>query len=132
MHHNTTQCDFDRRCEERQMMCARVELWVLDQPRPKRFVSDAVTRNSSFRGVALVARLEEPVRCGQGVEVVLISSTLLREHLAGTVAFCRSLASPYYEIGVNVKAAGRHWILADNLAGAQSRYDWFASAAACG
>jgi hypothetical protein len=125
---HATQRNNGRRSEQRRGVCLQAELCIFDGSGRRQRVSDALTRNSSFRGLALIARLDGPVQPGQALEVVLGTPDLLQEHRAGTVAFCRHLGGAYYEVGVNVMAGGLHSILADDMTGARARYRWFAGA----
>jgi len=122
------QTESDRRGENRQATCTRCELWVFDGTgRPSR-ISDVVTRNSSFCGLSMVARLSGPLRVGQPMEATLASHGNAPTHVAGTVAFCRPVKEDYYEVGLHVKAAGPNKILTAGPERGQSNYDWFMEA----
>jgi len=123
-----TQMEADRRGEDRQATCTRCELWVFDGAGEPLRISDAVTRNSSFCGLSMVARLPEPLHIGQPMEAMLASQDKGMTHVAGTVAFCRPVKGDYYEVGVHVKAAGPYKILPGNPVRESSQYDWFTEA----
>ena len=117
----------DRRGEGRDSSCTRCELWVFTANGVHTSVADVVTRNASFCGLSIVARVCEPIQTGCPVEAVVTTPNAARQHVAGTVAFCREMKEDYYEIGIHVKAAGSHWILAKDPESAGQRYDWFAA-----
>jgi len=120
-----TQKESDRRGEHRESTCTRCELWVFNAEGGKSRVDDVVTRNSSFCGVSVVAKLPKPMRIGQPMEAIFASQGKRRTHVAGTVAFCRPVNGDYYEIGLHVKAAGPNQILVGEPQSVKARYDWF-------
>lgn len=119
------QTEADRRGEHRQSTCTRCELWVFDPEGDDARVADVVTRNSSFCGLSMVAKLPKPMRIGQPMEAILASQDKGQTHVAGTVAYCRPMNGDYYEVGLHVKAAGPNKILAGEPGSVRARYDWF-------
>lgn len=49
-------------------------------------------------------------------------------YLAGLVAFCRGVDDTCYELGIEIKAAGSHPILTQDISESCVVYDWFAEA----
>jgi len=125
---STAQRGIDRRKEPRLESCAKCDLWVFGEQGHEKKVADVVTRNHSFCGLSLLARLPEPLVMGRPIEVVVGTPGASPTHVAGTTAFCRKMGPRYYEIGIRVRAVGSTWILADNVEASKARYDWFAEA----
>lgn len=93
-------------------------------------VARGTVRNVTFRGVAVV--MDEPLHLAthRPVEVIVTLPDLRTMHMAGTVAFCRSVDDGCTEIGVAVKAAGEASILMNDIEQARTVYGWFAKALA--
>lgn len=123
-----TQTESNRRGENRETACTRCELWVFDFVGKPLRVFDVVTRNSSFCGLAMVARLAKPLHIGEPIEAMTDSHEKGVTHVAGTVAFCRPVKGDYYEVGLHVKAAGPNKILTDDPERGRVSYDWFTEA----
>jgi hypothetical protein len=118
----------ERRAEARRSACTKCELWVFDGDEKVKRIGDAVTRNGSFRGLCVVVKLPGPLRYGLPVEAKVGDSHTTPTYVAGTTAFCTHLEGDYFELGVEVKAVGSNWILANDVEAARARYDWFAAA----
>ena len=118
----------DRRAEARSLSCAACELWIFTNDGESRKVTDVVTRTSSFCGLSVVAKLPAPIRVGRPAEATIAMSDGQKTYAAGTVTFCRTVNKGYYEIGIQVRAAGPSTILLDDISSAKAHYEWFADA----
>lgn len=118
----------ERRNEQRKELCKSAEVWMFDASGEKQRLNDALMHNSSFTGLAIIAKMEEPIRIGRPLELILRTTSAPAAHMAGTVTFCRSAGAHYYDIGVCIKAVGSHWIVANDIPRARARYDWFSRA----
>ena len=124
----STPQDGDQRSESRRPMYAECELWLLRPAGDPIAIRDAVTRNLTFLGLSVVAKLPQLVRPGRPVEAVIKVPDFTNTHVAGTVAFCRPVEDDCHEVGINVKAAGSAPILIHRVAASAETYDWFAEA----
>lgn len=118
----------DKRGEPRRNIRADCKLWLFHGPEPLARHAEGVARNLSFKGIALVSDVSEPIPPGRPVEVVVDSPNEPRTHAAGTVAYCSMIAAGCFEFGIRVEAAGADPILIGDPAEAAKTYDWFAAA----
>lgn len=118
----------NKRAEPRHTICAGCKLWLFDGPKPTARHADGVVRNLSFKGIALVSEVSEPIPPGRPVEVVVESENEPRTHAAGVVAYCSMIATGCFEFGIRVEATSTDPILIGDPAEAVKTYDWFAKA----
>lgn len=118
----------NKRGEPRHTICAGCQLWVFHGPEPSARHADGIARNLSFKGIALVSDVSEPIPPGRPVEVVVNTPNEPRTHAAGTVAYCSMIAAGCFEFGIRVEAAGADPILIGDPGNAARTYDWFAAA----
>lgn len=87
-----------------------------------------VVRNIAFCGLSVLAALDGRQNPGRPIEVIVKMPGGTRTYMAGTIAFCRDVDGPHFELGIEVKAAGEAAILKRDPDAARSLYDWFADA----
>jgi hypothetical protein len=119
--------DLDRRAEARRTLRAPCEITMFSGLEPTVEVFHGTTRNLSFLGLSVVLNIRSslPFKVGRPVEVCVCMNESKKTHLAGTVAFCRSIEEECQEVGVAVMAAGESEILTHDVARARSLYGWF-------
>ncbi len=118
----------EHRGESRRLFRARCELWTCSDEDREEVGHEAVTRNFSFSGLSVVAKLDQPLRAGRPIEAVITMPNFSRRHVAGTVVFCRPLPDECYEVGIHARAVGAGWIVAGDIQASRRVYDWFAEA----
>ena len=118
----------EHRGETRRLLRAKCELWTCNDEDRVKVGQDTVTRNFSFSGLSVVARLTQPLLAGRPIEAVITMPNFSRRHVAGTVVFCRLLPDECYEIGIHARAVGAGWIVAGDVEASKRVYDWFAEA----
>ena len=117
--------DSNRRTEGRRPIMAECSLYLLRGDDPAFEPLDAVVRNISFRGISIIAHPGTRIATGDAVEIRVPIAGRPQTHLAGLVAFCRSVENGYVEVGVEVLAAGAAGILIRDVDQARRLYDWF-------
>ena len=120
--------DVEQRRERRSPLRARCDVYLFKGYGAETVTRNAVARNLTFGGLSLVFITEESVCPGRPVEVLVTIPDHHPTHLAGVVAFCREVEDGCFELGIEVKAVGRHAILVDDTRKARILYDWFAAA----
>lgn len=118
----------EQRKEMRRPIRKRCEIYVFKGLGAEAVAPAAVARNLTFGGLSVVATIDEPVCPGRPVEAIVTLPNNERTHLAGIVAFCRKVEGNCYELGIEVRAAGKCSILKQDVQASRKLYDWFASA----
>jgi len=116
----------DQRKEKRHPVRTRCEIHIFKGIGDSAVAHSALARNLTFGGLSVVMTTDDPVCPGRPVEAIVITPKRERTHLAGIVAFCRKIDGGCYELGIEVKAAGRCAILTQDPDQSRRLYDWFA------
>ncbi|MFQ5589663.1 MAG: PilZ domain-containing protein [Phycisphaerae bacterium] len=118
----------EQRREPRRPVRARCELYLFRGCGAEVVTLNAVARNLTFGGLSVVFLTVAPVGSGRPVEVLVDIPDHAPTYLAGVVVFCREVDDGRYELGIEVKATGRHPILCNDLPESCALYEWFAKA----